>query len=126
MPTTLKISATLFAVLALSALSGCGGQSGEHLKAAEPPTLENPEAVSACLPTGVTLETKLTTKEGDVETVKDALARCKAKTKNKRLYDSNGREVHFYRSSSKGLMINQDKEYNKLRKRYTVFVYEGS
>ena len=122
---TLNIPAALLVALSLGALSGCGGQADEHLTAAEPPTLENPEAVSACLPSGVTLETKLTTKEG-TETVKEALARYKVKIKNKRLYDDNGREVRFYRSSLKGLMINQDKEYNKLRKRYTVFVYEGS
>lgn len=120
----LQVSTLLF--LALTVLAGCGEQSTEHATAAPTPTLENPDAIAACLPTGVTLDTKVSDKEGtSSETVKDTLARYRAKTKNHKLLDLNGREIRFYQSSAKGLAINKDKEYNKLRKRCTVIVYEG-
>ena len=121
-----KVPTAIFVALTLALLSGCGGQSGEQAKATPPPTLDNPDAIAAYLPSGVTLETKVTDKDGDSEAVKDVLARYQAKPKNKKLYDINGREIQFYRSSAKGLMINQDKQYNKLRQRYTVIVYERS
>ena len=122
----MKLLAYLPIYLAAAVLAGCGGQSEEHAVAAPPPTLENPEAIAACLPTGVTLDTKVSDKEGDSsESVKDALARYGARTKSHHLYDLNGREIRFYQSSAKGLAINKDKEYNKLRKRYTVIVHGG-
>jgi hypothetical protein len=122
----MKRKAPTACFLALLALSGCGGTSGEHVTPAAPPTLENPDMVAACLPTGVTLETKVTDKDGDgSETVKDVLARYQARIKDRKLYDISGRQIQFYKTALKGLAINNDKQYNELRKRYSVILLAG-
>jgi len=112
--------------LAVLALPGCVGKTDELATATPPPTLTNLETVAAALPAGVTLETKVTDKDGDdSETVRDVLARYKVKLKKRKICDANGREIHFHKTELKGLAINTDREYNKLRKRYTVVLLAG-
>ncbi len=115
--------AAALAIAICLAMAGCQGQASAPENAAEiqPPTLESPESVAACLPAGVTLETKTTDKDGDTsETVKDALARLKATTKNRKLYDLNGREIAFHKPTATGLALVKDRELNKLRRKHTV------
>lgn len=102
-----------------------GGGAGAS---AEPIALESPDAVAACLPSGITLETKTTDKEGDTsETVKDRLARLKAQVKNGKLYDMSKHEIHFYKPTGKGLEILREKEYKDLIKhKYTVVMIAAS
>lgn len=94
-----------------------GGVAAERL------ALDNPDSIAACLPAGITLETKTTDKEGDTsETVKDTLARLKAVVKNKKLYDVGKREIQFYKPTGKGLDILREKGYKDLVKRKCTVV----
>jgi hypothetical protein len=118
--------------VALSAallFSGCQSGSSSTTTGVEvaKPELENPNALAACLPSGITMETKTTDKEGDSsETVKEALARLKATAKGGKLYDMNKREIQFYKPHSKGLEILREPEYKKLAKKGTVVLIADS
>ena len=112
--------------LAILALPGCVGKNDELTTTAAPPILANLETVAAALPAGVTLDSKVTDKDGDdSDTVRDVLARYQVKLKKRKICDVNGREIHFHKTALKGLAINTDREYNKLRKRYTVILLAG-
>ncbi len=118
-----------FAFLAVGlVLIGCQQAPEGGGVAAEPIALESPDAVAACLPAGITLETKTTDKEGDTsETVKDTLARLKAQVKNGKLYDISKHEIHFYTPTGKGLEILREKAYKDLiKKKYTVVMIAGA
>ena len=113
-------TATLAVAIAL-AMAGCRGQSspGDVVEVAAP-TLESPDAVAACMPSGITLETKTTDKDGDSATVQEALARLKATVKHRKLYDMGGREIAFYKPTAEGMAILSDKKYKELSRKHTV------
>ncbi len=111
---------TAFAMLGLASTGCSSSTSAGSGVAIARPELENSDSITACLPAGVTLDSKTTDKEGDSETVKDTLARLKATVKGGKLYDLNKREIHFYTPTTKGLEILREPEYRKLSKKYSL------
>ncbi len=100
---------------------GCG-QGGPPPETVEfkKATLESSETVAACLPSGVTLETKTTDKDGGSETVEETLARLKATPKRGKLYDLGGREIVFHKPTATGRAILNDPVYKKLSAKRTI------
>ncbi len=123
------VAIVLFAVFASGLfIVGCQQAPEGGGAVVEPLKIENPESIAACLPAGITMDTKTTDKEGDTsETVKDTLARLKVQIKNGKLYDMNKREIHFYTPTGKGLDILREKGYKDLLKhKYTVVMIAAS
>ncbi len=111
------------ALVAGLAILGCGQQGPpaetlEYRKA----TLESTEVILACLPSGVTLETKTTDQDGMTETVEETLGRLKATPRRGKLYDVSGREVVFHKTTATGRAIFNEAAYKKLAGKHTVVV----
>lgn len=118
---TLRRIASALAVTAGLAVLGCGqgtpsAETLEYKKA----TLEAADAVAACLPSNVTLQTKTTDRDGSSETVQETLARLKVMPKRGKLFDHVNREVVFLKTAAAGRAILSDPEYKKLCGKHTV------
>jgi len=105
-----------------------------NLLASPQPALPK-QSFQKCLPAGITASDVVSTRwvrpSNTIEktTVEQKLAELKAKCKSGRIVDSNGREIRFFRLQGcwgnppvnyQEILEQQDKELQKLKKRYTV------